>query len=140
MLRRRDEAKLERDIRNHFGGPDYPDVLLCPNEVGNGYRRAVLDDLRKTLPPATMAVVEPILRRHRVSYGLGVGSPDLALWVSGRSALVELKTEEGRLSEDQERWHAAAGRRGVRIDVVRSVAAMEAVVAELRRGEEWGDR
>lgn len=140
MLRKRDEARLERDIRNHFGGPDYPDVLLCPNEVGKGYTGDLARALQASLPPAAWTVVQAVMQRHRVSYGLGVGSPDLALWVSGRSSLVELKTDTGRLSEDQERWHAAAGRRGVRIDVVRSVAAMEAVVAELRRGEEWGDR
>lgn len=133
-MRRRDEAKLERDIRNHYGTKEHMDVLICPNEVGNGYRRSVLDELQAKLPRAMMDVVEPILRRHRVSYGLGVGSPDLALWVSGASSLVELKTEEGRLSEDQERWHAAARRRGVRIDVVRSLAGMQAVVAELRAG------
>ena len=33
-MRRRDEARLERDIRNTLGGPEYPDVLICPNEVG----------------------------------------------------------------------------------------------------------
>jgi hypothetical protein len=132
MLRRRDEARLERDIRNTFGGPEYPDVLLCPNEVGKGYTGDLARALQAALPPAAWEVARGVMQRHRVSYGLGVGSPDLALWVGGRSSLVELKTEEGRLSEDQERWHAAARARGVRIDVVRSTAAMEAVVAELR--------
>ena len=132
-MRRRDEAKLERDIRNHFGGPDYPDVLLCPNEVGKGYTGDLARALEAALPPATWEVVRVVMQRHRVSYGLGVGSPDLALWVSGRSALVELKTETGELSEDQERWHGAAEKRGVRIDVVRSLSEMADVVTELRR-------
>ena len=132
-MRRRDEAKLERDIRNHFGGPYYRDVLLCPNEVGKGYTGDLARALEAALPPATWEVVRVVMQRHRVSYGLGVGSPDLALWVSGRSALVELKTETGELSEDQERWHAAARARGVRIDVVRSLPEMADVVTELRR-------
>ena len=132
-MRRRDEARLERDIRNTFGGPEYRDVLLCPNEVGKGYTGDLARALEAALPPATWTAVQAIMNRHRVSYGLGVGSPDLALWVSGRSALVELKTDIGTLSEDQERWYAAAEKRGVRIDVVRSLSEMADVVTELRR-------
>ena len=67
MLRRREEAKLERDIRNHFGGPEYPDVLLCPNEVGKGYTGDLARALQAALPPATWTAVQAIMQRHRQS-------------------------------------------------------------------------
>lgn len=60
-------------------------------------------------------------------YGLGEGSPDLVCIVRGRWLGLELKTPAGRLSEAQERCHAAWRMAGAVVVVVRSVA--EAIAA-----------
>ena len=56
-------------------------------------------------------------------YGLGVGSPDLVgiLAPHGRWVCLEIKTETGRVSEDQERWHKLARKFGAHVEIVRSV-------------------
>jgi hypothetical protein len=54
------------------------------------------------------------------------GMPDLYLPSLGH---LEVKTEDGRLSEEQRTWHARAQMLGVRVAVVRSV--LEAVEAVL---------
>lgn len=60
-----------------------------------------------------------------VTYGLGVGSPDVVGIYTHRSghALafgVEFKTSTGRVSHDQELWHAAMKRRGLPTFLARS--------------------
>jgi hypothetical protein len=55
-----------------------------------------------------MQCVDAVLTRHRVRYGLGVGSPDLFGAVRGVMFGIELKSERGRLSAGQRQWHAAA--------------------------------
>jgi hypothetical protein len=65
-----------------------------------------------------------------VTYGLGVGSPDLVGIYTDRRGVacafgVETKTATGRTSEDQRRWHWAAAARGMPTFVARS--ATEAV-------------
>lgn len=129
----RPEALFERKILTTWG--KNPDVLLCKNEVGKGYTAsavnkavAILEDAFGPMPPAARAE----LRRGFVTYGLDVGSPDLALWVAGESALVELKSNTGQLSEDQLRWHAAARAKGVRIATVRTEEGFAEVVERLR--------
>lgn len=62
-------------------------------------------------------------RERRVKYGLGLGSPDLVglLRPSGRLCGFEVKTPIGRVSKEQNLWHAAARSAGGFVAVVRSV-------------------
>lgn len=129
-MRRRPEARLERDILLELGKD--PTVALYRNEVGQGYYGCVLPQIRKLLEgsPHRDAVLG-ILHRNRVTYGLGVGSPDLAaIGRGGRFTGLELKAGSSP-SRDQLRWHEAARRRGAVIEVVRTVEeAREALTRE----------
>jgi hypothetical protein len=79
---------------------------------------------------------------HPIAYGLGKGSPDLvgsvALPFFGRTIAqaigVEVKSATGRVSADQQAWHAGAQLMGWRVAVVRSVADAEQFLASVRRG------
>ena len=70
-----------------------------------------------------------------VAYGLGVGSPDLILCVRGRFVALEVKTEAGKLSDDQEAWHRDWAESGAVVEVVRSPAEAVAVINKILRGE-----
>lgn len=59
--------------------------------------------------------------KRGVRYGLGLGSPDLIGVVSGRFIGLEIKTAKGRVSKEQQQWHAYAVKHGAHIAVVRSV-------------------
>lgn len=124
----RPEARLERAILQELGRE--PDVLLLKNEVGQGYYGTIYPQIQKALArwPEARRAVEEILVRNRLTYGLGVGSPDLlALVRLSHSDIcvatgLELKSERGALRESQERWHAAARARvGFRTSETRSV-------------------
>lgn len=127
--RRRPEKHLERQVLRAVGR--HPDLLVAVNTVGVMYRPAALFALQAALAPFGQAAVRTAvdaLSRHRVTVGLGTGSPDLVGCYRGRAFGWELKTEVGRLSDDQERWHAAARRRGLLVEVVRSPGdALEAL-------------
>jgi len=64
-----------------------------------------------------------------VTFGLNRGSPDLVgVLRSGRAVGFEVKSPNGRVSDDQRRWHEAARKWGVFVAVVRSVdEALEAL-------------
>lgn len=132
MSRRRPEAKLERDVLLRLGR--VPELALYRNEVGEGFYGAVLPILRKELArhPSALAIVESVLVRNRLRYGLGPGSPDLVGILGGaaggRFLGFELKTEGGRLEPTQGPWHAAARAKGALVEVVRSVEEAEAVI------------
>lgn len=112
-----------------------PDVLATKNEVGSGFSRGCLDQLRRELPGPVFDQVSRILARWSITFGLGKGSPDLPVFVApGRAILAELKAGTS-LSEDQQRWHAAARARGVNVQVWRSVAEAVAAVEEVRGGK-----
>ena len=119
-MTRRPEAQLEAEILLAYG-PD-PTVALYRNEVGQGYYGCVLPILRQQLrgTPA-LAIVEGVLHRNRVTYGLGVGSTDLVcIGRGGKFCGLELKAGT-RPSKEQLIWHAAARSRGAVIEVVKSV-------------------
>lgn len=135
------EALVERDVLLAVGRD--PAVLIAKNEVGVGYAGAVRFALRTTLEPwgkLAQQAVEATLTRHRLTWGLGVGSPDLVGAVLAEPwpvpLLWELKSDQGRLSPEQLRWHAAARRRGLTVSTIRSVdealAALEAAKLGLR--------
>jgi len=124
----RDEARLERLVLLAIGQD--PNVSLYKNEVGGGFYGLVYRMIKTQLKPWPEARDKAltILQRHRVRYGLGTGSPDLVGHAHGRFVGLELKTEDGRVSEEQEDWHEAARNKGATIVVVRSVEdALEVV-------------
>ncbi|WP_437606272.1 VRR-NUC domain-containing protein [Sorangium sp. So ce834] len=114
------------------------DVWVHPNVVGEGFHGAVYGQLMRELDGAARENVMRVLTRSRLTYGLGVGSPDLLLSVGGRIGWLELKREggggasAGRVSEEQARWHEAARRRGMLVEVVRSVEEAMVFVQALR--------
>jgi hypothetical protein len=132
--RSRSEAILERNILREFGRDT--DLILLPNEVGVGFRGALLPALEAALTPFGRQVVEAAehaLNRNRTKYGLGVGSPDLVGTCARRPFGLELKSEDGELSEEQLRFHAAARRRGIPVGVARSVDEAKAFFDRVRR-------
>lgn len=133
--RRRPEAKLEGEIIRRIG-PD-PDVECIKLEVGSGFSRGCLGDLERALDGRTFALVRDILARWSVSWG-EVGLPDLLVLVRGAPGMLrELKSEDGRLSPEQIKWHAAARRKGVDVEVWRSV---DQALADVERARTKGRR
>ena len=131
--RHRSEAELERQVLLALGR--HGDTLLLKNEVGQGYTGDLLFALQKALRPCGDAAVRAAVdatQRHRIVYGLGVGSPDLVGTVQGRAIGLELKTPVGVVSEAQSRWHDAARRRHVHVEVVRSVDEAMAAIDRCR--------
>jgi len=73
--------------------------------------------------PAARSAALATMQRHRLTYGLGVGSPDL-VGIGNGGAFVggELKDPDGgRLRREQAIWHAAARERGATVGVWRSI-------------------
>jgi hypothetical protein len=123
-MKSRPEAIFERELLRAAG--KVPDLLILKNEVGVGYRGSLRNALESVLTPFGREVVEAaeaVLQRHRITYGLGVGSPDLALVIGPqrRAAGLELKAGDNDLSDEQRRYHAAAHRRGVPCGVASTI-------------------
>jgi len=131
-MRRRPEARLERDVLLEFGAD--PTLALYRNEVGQGYygciRSLLCDPVRGVLAGSPLLKpVQHVLYRNRVTYGLGVGSTDLVGIQApiGRFLGFELKAGS-ETSPEQLTWHEAARSRGALIEVVRSVDEMRKVL------------
>jgi hypothetical protein len=136
LATKQSEAELERLVLRELGR--HPRLLITRNEVGVGYRGALLHALRSALQPwgrEAQAAAIDATQRNRITYGLGVGSPDLVGAVAGHAVGLELKTSVGVVSEDQSRWHGAARKRGVSVWVVRSVGEALEAVERAERGE-----
>ncbi len=131
------EAQVEREVLLRVGR--IPDLLLLKNETGYGHPHAVKHVLQTALKPwgpEAVATALSVLQRNTVTWGLGVGSPDLVGAVAGRAGGIELKRPVGGvLSEEQRRYHAAARRRGVFVATATSADEVEAAVARWRAGE-----
>lgn len=129
-MRQRAEARLEREILLDLG--TVPDLCLYRNEVGQGHPaiigRLIRQTLARRVDPEICREVLDILNRNRITYGLGVGSPDLVGAVAGVAIGMELKTPTGRLSDEQTQYHEAARRRGCIVEVVRSVDDARGVI------------
>ena len=124
-LSRRPEAHLEAEILLALGHDTQ--IALYKNPVGQGYYGTVLPQIRKVLggSPRLEAAVLQILYCNRVTYGLGVGSPDLVgIGRGGVFIGLELKSETGRARESQLIWHEAARARGARVEICKSVAGV----------------
>ena len=104
------EREIQQAIRLAVQGPD---LVLWRNNVGHG----VLSD-----------------GRH-IDYGLAVGSADLIGVCAGRFFALEVKSERGRVSDDQQRWCALVRSKGGFAAVVRSVEDALAAVERCRKGE-----
>ena len=119
----RPEAALERAVLRRVGElqrTDLPSLIVYRNEVGKGFTgnaRALCCERCRG-----------ILDRHRIAWGLGVGSPDLVGAVDGRAFGLELKSPTGRVRPEQVAWAEAARRRGVPVAVVRSVEEAEEAI------------
>jgi len=135
-MKRQREKLIERDVKLALGKD--PGIWLHQNVVSEGYDAGARDDLARALKhmPTAAKIVEAVLMRHRQSFGMGVGSPDLLVAVDGWCTWQELKTEEGRVEPEQARWHEMARTRGMTVNVVRSAQdAVDAVAAvRARRG------
>lgn len=73
-------------------------------------------------------------RERRVKYGLGVGSADLIGCVNGKFVGIEIKTDKGRVSDEQKLWHECVERNGGHVFVVRST---EEAVEAVERVKNW---
>lgn len=59
------------------------------------------------------------------------GVPDLVIDHLGKITYVEVKTDIGTMSDDQEKWAVGCRKRGVELHIVRSVDDMEGVLKHL---------
>ncbi len=71
-----------------------------------------------------------------VAFGMGKGSADLIGHIDGRFAAVEVKTMQGRTSEEQRRWLATRRDEGCFACVARSPAEGLDAVRRCRDGED----
>lgn len=96
------EAQIQRAAVQWFQLALHPNVAWCAIPNG-GYRRR---------------------KEAQIMKGLGTvpGAPDLALWYPhGRALCLEIKTDDGRVSESQFFFHAKLEWCGVPIEVCRSL-------------------
>ena len=103
------EREIQQAIRLAVQGPD---IVLWRNNVG-------------TAVQADGSVVR---------YGLAVGSADLVGVVAGRFFALEVKSERGRVTDEQRQWIALVQSKGGFAAVVRSVDEALAAVERCRKG------
>lgn len=131
------EALVQREILLAVGRE--PSLLVASNEVGVGHPAAVRSAMQAALAPfgpAVVATALSVLRANMTRWGLGVGSPDLVGSYDGHAFGWEVKAEDGRVSDDQLRWHAAARKRGMTVEVVRSVEDAQRALESMRVGKQ----
>lgn len=136
-MRRREEARFEREVLAHVGGR--PDVALFKNEVGQGYYGAVKPVLLAALAPfgaVVQGVAADVLIRHRVTYGLHVGSSDLIGVAAplGRLVAIELKSATGVLAPDQHNFIARMRALGAIAGEARTLGDVERMIASAGGG------
>lgn len=137
-MRSRPEAILERKALR-LASREVPDVTIHRNEVGHGHPRAVGQLLEQALKAhrakerrkwlfhsEALEIVESILMRNRITWGLGIGSPDLVIVRGG----IELKVPGESLRPSQIECREAWLRAGLAYEVA---TTPEEVVAAVRR-------
>jgi hypothetical protein len=136
VSQRKTEKQVQAEVLTALGRE--PGVLLLLNSVGVGVTNDVRFALQKALEPwgpVAQKAAAVALQRHHITYGLGVGSPDLVGCVDGRAVGLELKAPDGEVAPHQVKWHAAARRRGCFIaSAVRSADDALAAIARCREG------
>lgn len=112
------EHKIQNEIRNALVGK----CLLFRANVGQAWSGEVIS---RDNGEVTLANARPF------SSGLPNGFSDLfGMTLDGRFIALEVKTPEGRVSEEQEKFIAAIKKRGGLAAVVRSVEEALRVLAE----------
>jgi hypothetical protein len=138
---KRPEKHLERTVLAAVGR--FPDLVIGVNTTDVLYRHAALGALCVALRPfgdAAVRAAVDVLARNRQMVG-SPGSPDLLGSYRGLAFAWELKTEEGRVSDLQEKWHASARRRGLHVEVIRSPGeALESLVRVAAGDDLSGER
>lgn len=117
-MRNRPEAILERRALVRLS-KEAPEITVFRNEVGHGHPRVVGKLIERALEqrwPDALDVVEAILVRNRITWGLGVGSPDLVIVRGG----IELKVPGAYPKPEQRACHEAWRRAGLRVEVART--------------------
>lgn len=113
------EAEVEREVLIALGR--IHDLLILKNETGTGYPyvvRHLLEQALKPWGPECIATLLSVLQKHQITWGLGVGSPDLVGFARtadgvARAGGLELKRPVGGILSDQQiRYHQAARKRG----------------------------
>jgi hypothetical protein len=110
----RSEAQIMADIRLALGR--IPDLALLRNSVG----------VATEFDPKTH-------QTRTIRYGLGVGSADLVGCLAGRFVGLEVKTPDGRLTPEQERWAAMIRGKGGFVATVRDEAEALGAIEGARR-------
>jgi Holliday junction resolvase len=67
------------------------------------YKRGKVDDNQKSI----VNVLKKVGCSVQTLASMGGGVPDLLVGIRGENYLLEVKTEKGTLTADQERWHTA---------------------------------
>lgn len=75
-----------------------------------------------------------------VTYGLGVGSPDIVCSVKGRLVGLEVKSDTGGLSDKQRATHSIWRAFGIVVGVVRSAKEAKGLVAHVLAYADETDR
>lgn len=114
------EAELQRDIMAALGALD--GLVVSRNNVGVATYGGARVEYGVGGKGAPDLLVEVRVDHPRVNFA---GFVWVALWL-------EVKTDEGALSKDQVRWHAAAASMGRHVAVVRSVDDARRAVAHVR--------
>jgi hypothetical protein len=138
IRRRRPELRVQREILRELGRA--PHTLIGLNTLqGLVYTQAALHAVTAALRPfgrEVVAAAVSALTRHRARAGVGgEGAPDLLVCSRGRAIGLEVKAEDGVVSEVQRQWHAAARARSLPVMVVRSPADAVAALQRVERGE-----
>ena len=131
------ESEFQREARLYLG--QQPDLVVWRNAAG----RAIIvsfAELKKAVAEAPHGrfknLLEGWMKRGMVPYGLALGSGDLIgiHSPSGRFVSIELKTEAGRLSEEQHLFHGLVQDRGGYSSVARNRRDLEFIMGDLRAG------
>ena len=130
----RPEALLERQVLATLTRTFGPRALVFKNEVGEGFYGVARPRIAQALAPfglqAQRAALD-VLDRHRVHFGLRVGSADLIILVEGgRACSIELKIEHGTLRDEQKVWLANMRAIGVIAGVARTEEEAVTLVRE----------
>lgn len=114
------ESKIQQEAIMHIWNT-YPETRLCLFHVPNG----MFTNAREGAKFKAQGVI--------------AGVPDLVFVWQGKTHYIEVKTEKGRLSEQQKALHQKWAEQGVNVAVCRSSEEIIAIVAELVLRSKSGD-
>lgn len=113
-----------------------------PRREEDSLQMAVADWLRVNCPYLLWTHIpngghmSPAMGARRKRMGAKAGAPDIVVWFpGGRSLLIELKADKGRLSKSQMDWRARCQDLAVPYVVCRSVEDVEAALVRFAGSE-----